>query len=149
MPNSKIPVNILLAEEDADDRLFFTKALTEMPIATNLTVVQDGEKLMNYLHRSSKHLPDIIFLELNMRHKNGIEALSEIKEDEKLKNIAVVIFTISVSTRATDLEKDLKNMLFKIGASSFIRKSSDLAQLKEGIHTELIKAIEKRSSRTI
>jgi len=145
MPNSKIPLNILLAEEDADDRLFFTKALSEIPIATRLTMVHDGEKLMNYLHRSSKQIPDIIFLELNMRHKNGIEALSEIKENEKLKNIAVVIFTISVTTRATDLEKDLKDMLFKIGAASFIRKSSDIEQLKQGIHNELLKAIEKRA----
>jgi CheY-like chemotaxis protein len=141
MPHS--PLNILLAEDDLEDRAFFNKVLKEIPIATHLTMVHDGEKLMDYLHKCSK-LPDIIFLDINMRRKNGIEALSEIKENEKFKNIAVVIFTVSFTARVVDMENTLKDMLTNLGAVSFIRKSSDHDQLKQVIHNELIKVKEKR-----
>ena len=65
------PISILLADDDADDRFFFGKALKELPISTELTTVEDGEKLMSYLLKNSEKLPDVLFLDLNMPRKNG------------------------------------------------------------------------------
>ena len=63
-PNQQnAPLNILLADDDTDDRFFFDKALKEIPIATHLTTVHDGEQLMNYLSENSEHLPDVLFLD--------------------------------------------------------------------------------------
>lgn len=86
-------MNILLAEDDQDDRDFFDKVLKEIPVHTHLTTVIDGEQLMNYLYKNLGHLPDVLFLDLNMPRKNGFECLCEIKEDEKLKDLLVVMFS--------------------------------------------------------
>jgi len=139
------PLNILLADDDADDRLFFDKALKEIPIATNLTMVYDGEQLMNYLNENSEHLPDILFLDINMPRMNGIECLSEINGNKKLKDLTVIIFTISFTSNFTPIEMNLKNMLSKMGTSDFIRKSNDLAKLKLVIHNALLRVIQKRA----
>jgi CheY-like chemotaxis protein len=141
--NSK-KLNILLAEDDQDDRDFFDKALKEIPIPTHLTTVYDGEQLMNYLSKNSEHLPDVIFLDLNMPRKNGFECLCEIKENEKLKDIPVVMFSTSYP-RDIKYEEDMINSLLKIGAHDFIRKSDNLAQLKEFIH-QIIKRVAGKES---
>ena len=136
------PLSILLADDDTDDRFFFDKALKEIPIATHLTTVNDGEQLMSYLAENSEHLPDVLFLDLNMPRKTGFECLSEIKGNEKLKDLFVVMFTISYPHNA-DFELTIINLLSKIGATDYIRKTSDFAQLKKVIHNALIKAAEK------
>ena len=133
------PLNILLADDDIDDRFFFEKALNEIPIATHLTIVRDGEQLMNYLFENSTHLPDVLFLDISMPRKTGIECLSEIKENKKLKDIPVVIFSTSYP-RDLKYEQNLIKILSVIGAQHYIRKPSDFAKLKEVIHNELIKA---------
>lgn len=137
------PLNILLADDDRDDRFFFEKALKEISIATHLTSVHDGEQLMNYLTDNSKHLPDILFLDLSMPRKTGFECLTEIKENEKLKSLPVLVFTTSFG-RSTDFEKGLISTLSKIGAEEYIRKPGDFQQLKQIIHRALIKVIDKR-----
>jgi len=141
--NSK-QLNILLAEDDQDDRDFFDKALKEIPIHTLLSTVIDGEQLMNYLYKEKEHLPDILFLDLNMPRKNGFECLCEIKEDEKLKDLPVVMFSTSFP-RDSIYEEDLINRLMKIGAHDFIRKSDNLAQLKQFIHQIIERLAEKES----
>src|SRR5580700_8522914 len=88
-------LNILLADDDTDDCLFFEKALKEIPMATHLTIFHDGEQLMNYLSKNFELRPDILFLDLAMPRKTGFECLSEIKEDEKLKVLPVFVFTIA------------------------------------------------------
>src|SRR5450759_3766148 len=88
-------LNILLADDDTDDCFFFDKALRETPIATHLTIVHDGEQLMDYLSKNSEHLPDVLFLDLSMPRKTGFECLSEIKENKKLKDLPVVMFSTS------------------------------------------------------
>jgi CheY-like chemotaxis protein len=60
------PLNILLADDDKDDRFFFEKALQEVAIPTLLTTVNDGQELMDYLFKNSDHLPDVLFLDINM-----------------------------------------------------------------------------------
>jgi len=141
--NSK-QLNILLAEDDQDDRDFFDKALKEIPIPTHLTTVNEGEKLMEYLYKNSEHLPDVLFLDLNMPRKNGFECLVEIKENEKLKDLPVVMFTISCP-RDIKYEEDMINRLLKIGAHDFIRKSDSLVQLKEFIYQVIKRVAEKES----
>ena len=130
------PLSILFAEDDADDRFLFDKALQEINIDTRLTTVNDGELLMNYLSENDEFLPDILFLDLNMPRKNGYECLSEMKQNIKLKAIPVIVFT-------TSCPNDSIVMLFKIGAQDFVRKSGDFEQLKLVIHQALIRAIAK------
>jgi len=139
--NSK-QLNILLAEDDQDDRDFFDNALKGIPIPTHLTTVCDGEQLMEYLYKNSEHLPDVLFLDLNMPRKNGFECLVEIKENEMLKDIPVVMFSTSYP-RDILYEDDMIKRLLKIGAQDFFRKTENLAQLKEFIHQIINKAKEK------
>jgi len=133
-----VPLNILFADDDADDRFFFNKALEEIDISTQLTTVNDGQLLMNHLCENCDSLPDVLFLDLNMPCKNGYECLSEIKQNVKLKDIPVIIFT-------TSCPNDSVVMLFKVGAQDFVRKSGDFEQLKLVIHQALIRAIAKNS----
>jgi CheY-like chemotaxis protein len=86
---------ILLADDDKDDRFFFKKAISQLSEIPELEVVTDGEELMNYLKSSHADLPDVIFLDLNMPRKNGVECLTEIKQHEELKDIPVVIYSTS------------------------------------------------------
>jgi CheY-like chemotaxis protein len=133
--NSK-PLKILLADDDNDDCLFFKKALEDLQLPTHLTIVHDGEQLMNYLAGNSENLPDILFLDLSMPRKDGLECLSEIKQDEKLKDLSLVMLSTSNS-------KDTIRNVFRIGANVYIHKPGDFAQLKQVIHHALPIASEK------
>jgi CheY-like chemotaxis protein len=135
-------LNILLTDDDIDDCLFFKKALEELPAFTHLTTVGDGEQLMDYLSKSSVHFPDVLFLDLSMPRKNGIECLTEIKENEKLKDLYIIMFTTS-SPSNLDYDRSMVDILSKLGANDFIHKTSDFVQLKQVIHNALIKAAEK------
>ena len=137
-------VNIVLADDDADDCFFFEKALKEIPIESNLSIVRDGDQLMNYLFENIEHLPDLIFLDLSMPRKTGFECLQEIKENDRLKDIQVVMLSTSYP-RDMAYEDGLIKTLSGIGAANFIRKPSDYLQIKDLIHNELINVIEKRS----
>ncbi len=138
----KAPISILLADDDSDDRQFFDKALEKLTISRTLTIVNDGEELMKYLSEHSEHLPDVLFLDLNMPRKNGFECLSEIKENEKLKNLYVIMFSTSFP-QDKNYEREMIANLFKIGANDYIHKSSDLAQLQQAIGQALTKVVEK------
>lgn len=139
-------INILLADDDKDDRLFFENALKEITIPTQLKTVNDGEELMDYLGKSLEHLPDILFLDLSMPRKTGYECLSEIKENIKLKDIHVVVFSTSY-TRDKVYELNLANRLFEIGAQNYIRKPGDFKQLRNIIELSLTKLLELQSSK--
>lgn len=134
-------LNIVLADDDTDDCSFFEKALKEIAIDTNLTIVHDGEKLMNYLYRNSDHLPDVLFLDLSMPRKNGFECLSEIKENTQLKDLLIVMFSTAFP-QDPNYEESMISLLLKIGAYDFIHKSGDFAQLRQIIHKTLIKVEE-------
>ncbi len=139
--NSK-QLRVLLADDDIDDCNFFDKALQALPTSSYLTTVRDGEQLMNYLNKNSEQLPDVLFLDINMPRKSGFECLSEIKENIILKDIPVVMFSTSYP-RDMSYERDMMNLLFKIGANNFIRKPGDFEQLKQVIHNALIKVTGK------
>lgn len=92
---SHLPIHhILLADDDNDDCLLFKDALGDLPLATHLTIVRDGEQLMLLLN-AKEELPDVLFLDLNMPRRNGFDCLSEIKENEKLRSLPVIIFSTS------------------------------------------------------
>ena len=135
------PLNILLADDDADDCSFFKAAVSELLPSANVGIVNDGEQLMNCLSENEVQIPDVLFLDINMPRKNGLECLSEIKQNKKLKDIPVVMFSTSNSW-------DTINMLFKSGANVYIHKPSDFAQLKQVIHHALPIATEKLASKT-
>jgi len=134
--------NILLAEDDADDCFFFDKALKELPVSSNLTTVRDGDQLMKHLYQNSEHLPDILFLDLNMPRKNGFECLCDIKGNETLKNLCVVMFSTSFPY-SRKYEEDMINSLLNIGANHYIRKPHDFSQLKQVIHQALTMGADK------
>ena len=123
-------LNILLADDDTDDCLFFREALEELALVTHLTAVHDGEQLMQLLEKDTYELPHVLFLDINMPRKNGFECLLEIKQSEKLKQLPVIVFS-------TSFEQEVVNLLYKNGAQYFIRKPSEFSQFKKIIQQTL------------
>ena len=117
----KEPVVILMADDDDDDFLLTQKALKASKLLNTLIRVSDGEELMDYLLAKGDYegketlRPGIILLDLNMPRKDGREALSEIKANDDLRNIPVVVFTTSKA------EEDVFRT-YQLGVSSFITK---------------------------
>jgi CheY-like chemotaxis protein len=134
------PLELLLADDDKDDCFLFEDALKEIPVSTHLTTVRDGEKLMSLLAKKEDDaLPDIIFLDLNMPRKNGFECLEEIKHDERLKELRVIIFS-------TSFREDIVDALYKNGAQHCMRKPREFSTLRKLIHNVIrLSPIEKSS----
>jgi two-component system, response regulator len=113
---------ILMAEDDADDRLLAADALAESGVSVDLRFVGDGVELIDYLNRRNKFSalassprPGLIILDLNMPRKDGREVLQEIKSDPELRSIPVLVLTTS---RA---EPDIAQV-YELGANSFLAK---------------------------
>jgi len=123
-------LQILLADDDEDDRSFFRDAIEQINIKTTLDTVNDGQELMDYLNKRTLSLPDVLFLDLNMPRKNGLECLSEIRASAKLKNIITAIYSTSLS------DTDIEDTFIK-GANIYINKPSSFQKLKD-ILTEVI-----------
>ncbi|MBC7607651.1 MAG: response regulator [Burkholderiales bacterium] len=134
-------LNILLADDDFDDRFFFEKALSELPVIAALTVVKDGQELMQFLNEETNTLPDVLFLDINMPCKTGTECLTEMKLNKKLKDIPVTMFSTSNSP------ENIK-MLFQKGANVYIHKPNDFSKLKEIIFRALPISTENIFSKT-
>ncbi|MFA5297433.1 MAG: response regulator [Lutibacter sp.] len=114
---------ILLADDDEDDRLFFTDAFDELKITTKVKTIKDGVYLMDYLNSNDCTLPNILFLDLNMPRKSGIECLKEIKQNQKFNDVVIAIYSTSAS------EEDIENT-FIMGANIYIKKPNDFKTLK-------------------
>jgi CheY-like chemotaxis protein len=116
--------SILLAEDDDDDRLLFMDAIQSIGINfdARVGIVFDGGQLMSRLLDNDKELPDILFLDLNMPCKNGMECLQEIRSNEKLQHLMVVVFTTSSNQRYVDTA-------FEAGANLYIEKPSNFNEL--------------------
>ena len=125
------PLVILLVEDDPADQKLIKASLTEQRIANELYVVKTGEEGMDFLYRrgnynNGAHQPDLILLDLNMPGMGGKEFLRQIKEDENLKQIPVVILTTS------DAERDIMDS-YKLQASGYVRKPVSLGEFKEAM----------------
>lgn len=121
-------LNIVLADDDPDDRELFASALSEVDQGMTLVTLEDGEKLFTRLR--TMPLPDIIFLDLNMPRKNGRECLAEIHKDRSFDSIAVIIYSTSISPHEME---DAWNS----GAACLIRKPDSYTTLKEIIQKVL------------
>jgi CheY-like chemotaxis protein len=132
--HKKETLHILLADDDIDDRFFFKKALKALSIPTKLSTVEDGKKLMDYLLKHTDKLPSVLFLDLNMPRKNGSECLAEIKDNPKLKQLPVIIYS-------TSLHEDVADILYKKGAHYYVRKT-DLDELEKILFRVLTLMIE-------
>ena len=122
MAETARPITILLADDDADDRMLTRDALAESRLANNLKFVEDGEQLMDYLCRRGNYAsaedsprPGLILLDLNMPRKDGREALREIKSNPNLRHIPIVVLTTSKA------EEDIYRT-YDLGVNSFITK---------------------------
>lgn len=115
---------ITLADDDEDDRLFFTDAFEELKINTIVNTVNNGKELLDFLNNPETTLPNIIFLDLNMPILNGIDCLKEIKQNDKFRDIAIAIYSTSSS------DQDIENT-FVLGANIYIKKPSNFNDLKK------------------
>ena len=125
------PITILVADDDADDRMLMKEAFDESRLSNPVDFVEDGEELLAYLrregkfaHLAGKPLPGLLLLDLNMPRKDGREALKEIKADPALHRLPVVALTTSGA------EEDILRT-YDLGVSSFISKPVTFEALVE------------------
>lgn len=124
-------MQILMADDDEDDRRAVARAWKASRAANPIDFVNDGEELMDYLHRrgqfsslSASAQPGLILLDLNMPKKDGREALKEIKADPELRRIPIIVLTTSKA------EEDIYRT-YDLGANSFITKPVTFTSLVE------------------
>ena len=125
-------VEILLVEDNPGDARLARQGLRQCKIPNNLHIVDDGVKAMDFLHRQGEYTtvprPDLILLDLNMPRKDGREVLREIKQDERLKTIPVVILT--TSRAAEDI-----NTSYSLHANCYVSKPLDLLQFLDVVRS--------------
>jgi CheY-like chemotaxis protein len=120
----------MLADDDSDDCMLFEDALREVNTKIRLTTVRDGIELMDVLDETVPPPPDVIFLDLNMPRKSGYECLEEMKRNDKLKDIPVIIFS-------TSAQRDAIDKVYTDGANFYIRKPGSFKKLKLAIEQML------------
>ncbi|WP_338877167.1 response regulator [Spirosoma sp. SC4-14] len=125
-------MTVLIADDDADDRMFLEQAMRQNGYTQAINFVEDGEQLMEYLRQQGRYneqnapWPNLLILDLNMPRKNGFQALSEIKDDPELRRLPVVVMT----TSSTD-EDVIKT--YNLGVNSFVTKPFNFNRLVEMI----------------
>jgi len=134
MNNSRIgaPIEILLVEDNPGDVRLAREALKENKVRNNVHVVEDGEAAMEFLRKQNKYQnvprPDLVLLDLNLPKKDGREVLAEIKADDDLKRIPVVMLTISKA------EEDIIRA-YDLHVNCYITKPIDLDQFIKVVRT--------------
>ena len=129
-----MPINILMAEDNPDDVELTREALVDSKMSIHLDHVPDGVEALKYLRRQAPYenapQPDLVLLDLNMPRKDGREVLNDVRNDDALKNLPVVILTTSGS------EEDV-NAAYGLNANCYIQKPVDFDQF-----IKVVKAIE-------
>lgn len=119
------PVEVLLVEDNPGDVRLTREALRDGKVSNNLSVVQDGVEAMRFLRREGPYAdaprPDVVLLDLNLPKKDGRQVLQEIKGDEALRMIPVVILTSS------EAERDIAGA-YALQANCYVTKPVDLDQ---------------------
>jgi chemotaxis family two-component system response regulator Rcp1 len=125
-------INILLVDDNPDDVELTLEALSETKLANRISVAQDGVEALAFLRREGKYAdaprPSLILLDLNMPRKDGREVLQEIKKDESLALIPVVILTTSQA------EEDIMQS-YELHANCYISKPVDMKQFLKVVQT--------------
>ncbi len=132
---NKIPISILVCDDDEDDRMLTRQALEDAHISNTVRFVEDGEQLLDYLYQRGPFggetgqapRPGLILLDLNMPKLDGREALKTIKEDEMLRDIPVVVLSTS------RLDEDIARS-YQLGVNSFITKPVTFSGLVEAMN---------------
>jgi len=132
MDTSKV---ILLVEDNKDDEALTLRALKKSKIANEVVVARDGEEALAFLFdtgvhtgRSTKTLPQVMLLDLNLPKMNGLDVLRRIRADERTRLLPVVVLTSSKE------DEDIINS-YSLGANSYVRKPVDFAQFSEAVNT--------------
>lgn len=131
----KIPITILICDDDEDDRLLTQQALEDAHISNALRFVEDGEQCLDYLNQRGQYAgelglaprPGLILLDLNMPKMDGRDVLKKIKEDDNLKDIPVVVLSTS------SLDEDIARS-YQMGVNSFITKPVTFSGLVEAMN---------------
>lgn len=129
-PLLQTPTTILIADDDADDRLFMAEALRYNQFKSTVRFVEDGEELIDYLTcrngftAENAPRPSLILLDLNMPRKDGFEALKEIKANPHLCRLPVVVLSTSAA-------KEDVTRAYGLGGNSFITKPHNFGRLTE------------------
>jgi len=132
---NKIPISILVCDDDEDDRMLTRQALEDAHISNSVRFVEDGEQLLDYLYQRGAYAgesglaprPGLILLDLNMPKLDGREALKTIKEDPTLRDIPVVVLSTS------RLDEDIARS-YQLGVNSFITKPVTFSGLVEAMN---------------
>jgi len=126
------PIRILIVEDSPSDAFIVNEALEQGQVPTELFAVHDGVEAMEFLRHQGKYAdaprPDIILLDLNMPRKDGREVLAEIKTDEKLKDIPVIVLTSSAA------DQDVLTA-YRLHANCYLAKPVDFSKFKDLVRT--------------
>jgi CheY-like chemotaxis protein len=130
--HTTVPIEILLVEDNPGDVRLTSEALRDAKVRNHLTVAPDGVEALAMLRREGRHAavprPDLILLDLNLPKKSGREVLEEVKQDDALKGIPVVILTTSQA------ERDIVES-YRLHANAYVTKPVDLEQFLKVIRT--------------
>ena len=120
-------INFLLVDDNEDDVLLLSEALEKTSKLNIMQVLHDGEEAISFLRKegpfADAEVPDVVLLDLNMPRKNGYEVLEEMKEDDALRNIPVIVMTVSQA------EEDIMKA-YSGGACSYLSKPIDYHKLE-------------------
>lgn len=122
-----LQLHILLADDDPDDILVFQLAIAEIAPLSKISVVNDGNEALKFL---KKQQPDLIFLDINMPCKNGIECLEEIRSDDAFNDLPVIIYSTTINISQL-------NASFNKGASLYMQKPTNYEDIKKSISSIL------------
>ena len=126
------PIEILLVEDSPSDTDLTVEALKDFKVRNHVSIVEDGVLAMQFLRRQGPYAqaprPDLIMLDLNLPRKDGREVLAEIKADDSLKTIPIVVLTTS---RA---EQDILRA-YQLSANCYINKPVDFTQFLEVVRS--------------
>jgi chemotaxis family two-component system response regulator Rcp1 len=119
-------INVLIAEDEETDAFFFEKALGQSKLDIKVHIVKDGQEVMDFLKRKEGFVdaprPNFVIMDLNMPLKSGHDALAEIKGDEALRKIPVIV--MSASTEQADID-----MAYGLHANAYVPKTNGMEDM--------------------
>ncbi len=115
-------LNVLLVDDDSEESYLFNEALEHAHLDIHLSRAHDGNDLIAYLQ--NQPTPDLVFMDINMPYKDGVEALTEIRSDPKFKKLPLIIYS-------TTKNEDSINACYEKGADFFVIKPNDFDELMQ------------------